>query len=254
MSESGTSFEDEAELRALHVRAYGPDPDIQDDPAAFARLIELEAVRAQHASAASPSPEERPPADPAPAASASADDPSALLPAPESLSPPGSAARLSLARRLTSSPSRLLAVATAAGLAAGAVIYAVATLVGPRPDATLAPTAAAPDELLIALVRNSGPIDIDLSTLQSYETFGGIEPWYAVDDYGNPCLILIERSRERLVDAECTPAEADLVGDYGEWPAYEYDFGDGLPDGSIVRFQHRGNSVEAFVHPVPGSG
>ena len=30
-----------------------------------------------------------------------------------------------------------------------------------------------------------------------------------------------------------------------------YDFADGLPDGSIIRFHHRGNSVDAFVHPAP---
>jgi hypothetical protein len=101
------------------------------------------------------------------------------------------------------------------------------------------------------LVRNSGPIDIDLSTLESFETFHGVEPWSAVDDYDNPCLILIERSTQRLVEAQCTPPEADLMADFGTWPAYEFDIGDTLPDGSIVRFHHRGDTVEVFVHPAP---
>jgi hypothetical protein len=135
-------------------------------------------------------------------------------------------------------------------IAVVAIMYGVATVLAPAPDATLSPTGATADDLLIGLVRNSGPIDIDLSTLESFEPFHGIEPWSAVDDYGNPCLVLIERSRERLVEAVCTPTEADLVADYGAWPASDYDFGDPLPDGSIVRFHHRGDTVEAFVHPA----
>ncbi|MGN6221550.1 MAG: hypothetical protein ACTHNQ_18780 [Microbacterium sp.] len=46
------------ELRALRARAYGPDADIHADPAALARLQELEA---QNRSAATPAAEERTP-------------------------------------------------------------------------------------------------------------------------------------------------------------------------------------------------
>ena len=35
---------DENELRELRARAYGPNADIQSDPAALARLSELEAA------------------------------------------------------------------------------------------------------------------------------------------------------------------------------------------------------------------
>jgi hypothetical protein len=250
MPESRAPFDDELELRALHIRAYGPDPDIQDDPEALARLIELEAARAE---SASPAPGEDAPAGPRPAAPAPAgsDERGDLGPAPEPPSSPESAASPSLARRLTSSPSRLVAVAAVVGVAVIGVIYGVATLLEPRPDAMLSPTGGTVDDLLIGLVRNSGPIDIDLSTLESFETFHGVEPWSAVDDYDNPCLILIERSTQRLVEAQCTPPEADLMADFGTWPAYEFDIGDPLPDGSIVRFHHRGDTVEAFVHPAP---
>jgi hypothetical protein len=143
---------------------------------------------------------------------------------------------------------RLIAVAAAVAIAVAVAIHGVATLIGPHADATLSATGAAADDLLIELVRNSGPIDIDLSTLRSFQPFRGVEPWYAVDDYGNPCLILIERSRERLVEAQCTPTEAELVADYGAWPVLEPTAG--LPYGSIVRFFHRGDTVEAFVHPA----
>ena len=41
----------ERELNDLRARAYGPKPDIEADPAAIARLIELEAA---HVGAATP--------------------------------------------------------------------------------------------------------------------------------------------------------------------------------------------------------
>ena len=49
MPESRTPFDAELELRALHARAYGPEPDIQDDPAALARLVELGSAHAAEA-------------------------------------------------------------------------------------------------------------------------------------------------------------------------------------------------------------
>ena len=188
------SFDDERELRARQRRAYGPDPDIQDDPAALARLVELEAV-ARSCLRRLAADRGEPPADPAATAAALGVRPRLPVPVARVRIEPaeGSATRRSLARRLhVVAVSARSAVATAAGSLRSRWSYAIATLVAPRPDASLAPTGAPPDDVLIAFVRNSGPIDIDLSTLRSYETFRGIEPWSAVDDYGNPCLILID--------------------------------------------------------------
>ena len=48
-----------AELDALRRRAFGPNPDIHDDPAALARLIELEEP-AQPRTGEQPEPEDTP--------------------------------------------------------------------------------------------------------------------------------------------------------------------------------------------------
>lgn len=86
------------ELRALRERAYGPDADIDDDPAALARLRELESAQAVP-DAAPPAPlvrfddpapataEDVPTSDP-PATDAAADDP-APEPGSEEPAPPG---------------------------------------------------------------------------------------------------------------------------------------------------------------------
>ena len=46
MTGSRLSPDAERELRDLRIRAYGPNPDIGSDPAALARLAELEAAHA----------------------------------------------------------------------------------------------------------------------------------------------------------------------------------------------------------------
>ena len=45
MDGPATVSAEERELRELRARAYGPHADIQRDPAALARLTELEAAR-----------------------------------------------------------------------------------------------------------------------------------------------------------------------------------------------------------------
>jgi len=47
-------FTDADELGRLRRRAYGPDPDIADDPRALARLAELEEALRRRATAAAP--------------------------------------------------------------------------------------------------------------------------------------------------------------------------------------------------------
>src|SRR4051812_12102505 len=44
MDETARTADQEAELRELRARAYGPDADILDDPPALARLAELESA------------------------------------------------------------------------------------------------------------------------------------------------------------------------------------------------------------------
>ncbi len=47
MDASSPPSDAERELDELRRRAYGPHPDIQNDPAALARLTELEAARTE---------------------------------------------------------------------------------------------------------------------------------------------------------------------------------------------------------------
>jgi len=231
----------ERELEYLRARAYGTHPDIQDDPAALARLAELEARAHDTAVAAPPEAHAAPHAVPADA---------------EPAARPGEGRAASSWRRLASSRAGRTWLAAGAGLAVVAVVavaYGVAWLAGPHPDATLQPTNGEAD------LRVVGSMtwylrEVDVSTLRPYESFRGIQPWSAADSDGNPCLVLIERSTNMLLGAECTPPEGDLLADAGAWPAVRYEFGEGLPDGSIIRFHLHDGAVDAFVHLAPTEG
>ncbi|WP_137844981.1 hypothetical protein [Microbacterium sp. 2FI] len=231
----------EHELEDLRVRAYGPAADIDADPAALARLSELEAERVGRRFVA----EEGAPADAAPDDNAEADAADvAVAREAATESPPPRSSRVAATRS-----ARLLLLA-GAGAAIVALGYGVTTLFGPQPDATLGLTASVPDAQARTLAADAVD-DIDVSTLQSYGMFLGVEPWSAVDAYGNPCLVLIERSTHSALEATCTPPEADLLVDLEVLVVPSYDFGDGLPVGSVIRFHLRDESVEALVYLAP---
>lgn len=136
---------------------------------------------------------------------------------------------------------RWIRIGLATGTAAAVVVggYAITWLVQPRPEATL----RAADGPASAVARLLG---VDASSLTSYESFRGVRPWSALDSFGNPCLFLIEHST--LLWEECVPREGELMADIGAWPALAPDFAAGLPDGSVIRFHYRGNTVDVFVH------
>ena len=240
----------ERELGELRARAYGPESDIQDDPVALARLVELEAARADAIRAAAEV-DEPVMADAAADETArdAVDEPSPL-PEPESPTSPGDDAGASRRHRLTASRSGRFWLAAGAGLAVVAVVYGATRLLGPHPEATLWPTAGRADEEILTLIFEDVG-GIDLSTLENFDSFRGLEPWSAMDFDGNPCLMIIDRSTGTVVGAECTPQEADLLVDIGTWPVMDYRFAEDLPDGSVIRFHQRGNAVDAFVHPAP---
>jgi hypothetical protein len=257
MTGSRLSSDAERELSELRIRAYGPDPDIDSDPAALARLAELEVAHA--ASARPPIPDDGPPA-------AASETPPGTAPVPASDPAPSAepAARLAvdgdgtdLSRpmslrsgwlRATSTRPRRLGVVAGATVAALALVYAVAWVVTPHPDATLQATGNQPDGQLSTMLRFAGSLEIDVSSLRSYETYRGLEPWSGVDAWGNACLVIIERSTESLLGAECMPREATLLADVGAWPYWHDDFATGLPDASVIRFHLDGDTVEVFLH------
>lgn len=244
MAASSTPFDAERELEDLRRRAYGPHPDIQADPAALARLRELEAARS-----ASPPydayPEIGPPAavaadEPAVDGDWSSPDPPDWA-AGEHSPPP-------LWQRLTSKQARRASFVAGALVALVALVYTVAGLVGPRADATLHPIADEPDRVVLSLLRFVGA-DVDRSTVRGYQTYRGFQPWFSRENGGSQCFMLVDRSTSTVDGANCVPPGVDLFADVGEWPLLGEDYTEGLPDGSIIRFHYRGDSVDVFLYP-----
>ncbi|MGI9824251.1 hypothetical protein [Agromyces sp. Marseille-Q5079] len=251
--------DDERELRELRARAYGREPDILDDPVGLARLAELEDRRVAKAASrvegeasteVEPSPHAEPPGD-----SSHLERPTAGRSRDSEPPATGGPSATWCRRRMASKRSRPIWLGAGAGVAVVAIVWGVSWLREPRPTAALASTADRADEEVLALVAEYIPLlDIDTTTLASYETYRGVEPWSARDEFDNPCLVLIDRSADAVLEAACTPEEGQLIADIAAWPASgpAFAFAEGLPDGSIIRFRHRGDTVDAFLIIAPG--
>ena len=96
-------------------------------------------------------------------------------------------------------------------------------------------------------------LEVDTTTLRGFEGYRGLEIWAAEDVYGSPCLIVIHPSIDRPLGDECTPPNTDLFTDATVSRLQEGDFGDDLPAGSVIRFQHRGDSVDVYLFPATGA-
>ncbi|MET3176530.1 UNVERIFIED_ORG: hypothetical protein ABIB52_004405 [Arthrobacter sp. UYCu721] len=229
MDASSPPPEAERELNELRRRAHGPHPDIPADPAALARLTELEAARGigKPAAAADGAP------GPDPTRTASREG------APQSLW-----------RRLTATRARRSSFVAGALVVFFALAYTMASLVGqPRPDAILHPIADEADNAVFKTLRFL-PSNADESTIRGYQPYRGVEPVFHMDRRGYQCLRIIERSENVVADANCVPPGVDLFADIGAWPLQNHDLIEGLPDGSIVRFHYRGHSVDVFLYPA----
>lgn len=111
-------------------------------------------------------------------------------------------------------------------------------------------TAAEPDDLVRALVADEAAwVEIDASTLRGYGSFLGLEIWSGTDAFGSSCLISVNRANDTLSDLRCAPAPAELIMDISS-SGDEYD---GLTGVGLIRFVHRGDTVEAYVHVMPGT-
>ncbi len=238
----------ERQMEELQRRAYGPHPDIQNDPDALAQLTELEAARTEsllkgvdtenggHAEAA----------DGGPAAASVRTESEANRPDPATGLAPVVASKedplRSLAHRFNGTLARrFVAGALVAVVALG---YTVAWLDGPDPDATLRPTAGGADELALSMLGRLGA-ESDPSSMRSYQTYRGYEPWFFMER-GFQCFMLIHVAGLTVDGANCVPPEVDLFADIGS------DYFEGLPDGSVIRFHYRGDSVDVFVYPASG--
>jgi hypothetical protein len=243
MDASSSPSDAERELDELRRRAYGPHPDIQFDPAALARLTELEAAR----TASPPDGADTEIGEPAAAADgapvavsawaasrADRPDPAAAI-APVVASSEGSPR--SLWHRLRARRSSFVAGALVAFFA---LAYTVAWLVGPHPDATLYPVADEADGVVLSLLEFLGA-DANPSSIRGYQPYRGVEPWFSEERQGFQCFMIVERSSRTVDGANCVPPGVDLFADIGA---------EGLPDGSIIRFHYRGDSVDVFLYPA----
>lgn len=269
MAGAPLSADAENELRLLRARAYSAESDIQDDPAALARLAELEAAHAAalHGVAEdlpAPAPDASRSHDPFPAERfgvaglvagfAAADDGPhessvTVTGVPDTKSARAVAA--SLRDWLIATRSRRIGLIAGAAVAVLVIAYAAVWVVVPRPDATLRPVDALPDSQVYRLAAFAEVLEMDTSTLRAYETYRGVEPWSTEDRYGNPCLFVIEPSSDNLLGAVCTPPGAELYADIGAWPYSADHFAEGLPAGTVIRFHLNGNQVDAHVYRGP---
>jgi hypothetical protein len=246
--------DDARELNDLRARAYGPEPDIETDPAAMSRLIELEAA---HVAAATPV-----------SATGSADHRTSGA-APISAAAPGNAADGSPAQKAAPSPTtsgegsgrqawhRATLLRSRVWFVVGAVvivatlIYAAIWLLTPHPDATLHPTAAEPDKSVIQeLTADVG--DPDISTLRHYERYREIAVWSVDNGSGDICLLAWDRGGgSGRFEFQCLPRAVELalhmpvVAEAGD------GFGEWLAGGSVISLHLRENTVDVFVHPPP---
>lgn len=201
------------ELSDLRARAYGPDPDIDRDPADVARSDASEATVAVRV---------RRPTD----------------------------WWRSLWRGATREWWSPL-VWVAAAIVVAAMVVAVLTLSAARPDAKLRPTAAEADSQFLALLAEEVPeVQFSLATLRAYENYRGLEMWTGANEFGSPCLIAVDRANDTVSEMRCAPPPAELIVDVS---SIGDDF-DGLPGQGIVRFIHRGDSIDAYLYLLPEAG
>ncbi|GAA3627271.1 hypothetical protein GCM10022200_07110 [Microbacterium awajiense] len=246
------------ELAALRSRAYGPGADIASDPAALARLRELEelargdepaeqtVIEEQVAAAQHPPDEDDAPAprirrdpEPEPAAQSGADVSGAeAADAPGSPAPP---------RR---TPPWVWAVAGLAvgAIAGGAVTASVLAANSERADAVLARTTDGVD---------SGPWEdrlqywgLEPDSLQAYEPFDAMGVWTARGSEQSRCLVL--SYQDEAVMASCADAGFDPVFDFTIDEDMPISFSDDLEPGTVVRFVARPDTVEVWVR-APGA-
>ncbi|MFE5409605.1 hypothetical protein [Microbacterium sp. NPDC056569] len=208
------------ELDALRARAYGPEADIEADPVAMARLIELEAA---HLSAVAAT---RAAVGAAPTAASSADPTTA--PAPPRIF-----------------HRRLWAVAGAVVLLGVAV--ATAWNLAPYPDATLQKIDAEADSDIIRVLsaQGRGP---DAATLRQFEPYHGVGVWSVENSAGKVCFVVWDLAASGRFSIKCAPPGREVALTLSVVSEGD-DFGRWLPDGSSVDFRFGEDTVDVFVRP-----
>ncbi|WP_374976507.1 hypothetical protein ACEYYH_01340 [Microbacterium trichothecenolyticum] len=219
----------ERELDALRARAYGPEADIDADPSAMARLVELEAAhRAATAARAA-----------APVAVATAVTATAPGEEPTAPSSRDGGSRGVRGRRTW---------AVVAVICLFAIVAATVWNLVLRPDATLRQIDAdgGSDVIRVLSAQGRGP---DASTLRQFEPYHDVGVWSVENAAGKVCFVVWDRLASGRFSIKCAPpgrevalsltVESEGVDDFAPW----------LPDGSIVDFHLRDDTVDVFVRP-----
>ncbi|GAA1914235.1 hypothetical protein GCM10009775_03580 [Microbacterium aoyamense] len=247
--------EQSRELADLRRRAYGPGGDISADPAAVARLHELEdLLRDEEPVAAVPvepavrEPIRRPEVPKAEPAPQSAHEPTAEdaasradARAVEDRAP--APTRRSWWQRV---PVWGIALASA-GLGAAIALSAV-NLAADRPEATLQPATSVPETPADwdDLVRG---FDGDPSTMQYFGDFHEIDVWELRSRIGAPCVLL--SSRGRPFTMSCAAQDLDPIVDFTVQSGMLGILNDQLRDGMLLRFVGRDDRVDVWVREAP---
>ncbi|WP_404434651.1 hypothetical protein LG299_08220 [Microbacterium lacus] len=254
MEDPSTDPDADRELTELRARAYGPDSDIHTDPAAHARLIELEAA---HLMIPATPPRTDPGHAPAAGAGQSAaatnvvvlPDRAALtdeLPAMTVPTMPSQRDWRSLVPNATW--MRRLALVAVASTAAATAFFALTWLLGPRPDATQQPIPAETEISIVDPLINQG-VNPDIPTIHQYESYRGVKLWSVTDDRGYVCLAAWEQGLSGRFAFQCAPPGIEPLVDLAAEPEIGDGFGDWLPEGSFVRFQLHGPGVDVYLPP-----
>lgn len=248
----------ERELSELRSRAYGPLPDIEDDPEALARLRELEEAHTRSAVLTD--------ADARAPAMASAGsrlvhvgavltaeeadtDSTAAAGRTQAADPPDQVSDSQVPLRRLTAPRRVMLTAGAVVIVL-ALAYAVTWLFQPHPDATLRPIETSVGDEVPGLYAIAFR-EVDSSTLRAYESYRGLEPLVAVNERGWPCLIAISLENRIFFGINCPPPGADPFIEIPVLADRDDFFGGEIPEGSVIRLILRDDVVSVFLHPAP---
>lgn len=252
MEDPSTHSDADRELNDLRARAYGPDSDIHTDPAARARLIELEAA---HLSIAATTPR----IDSGLALAAGAGRPAAaakVVAVPDRAAPtdePQSNTHPTMpsqrdARSLGHNATwrRRLALVAGASVAVITLFFFLTWLVGPHPGATQHPIPVETEFILADVLVNQG-VNPDIPTLHQYQSYRDIKLGSLADERGYLCLAAWEQGLSGRFEYQCAPPGIEPLLDLKKEPEGGDGFGDWIPEGSFVRFQLHGAGVDVYL-------
>lgn len=248
------------ELADLRRRAYGPNADIDSDPAAQHRLHELEELARPSASEAPPrldphrdghrrgsSPAGAPDGDRSEALSSVAVESAPEAPDEEASEVPDPAAPAPARRWWQRVP--LWAVTAAVGIAVGlAAGLAWPTDSEPPPDVTL-DVEPGGGERGAGFTENLDYWGVDPGSVVPHEPFDVIQVWTARAVDESRCVLLSHDGG--FLSATCSGGGLDPVLDFTVYDGMSLEFDEPLPIGTVIRFVGRNGHVDVWVS-APG--